>query len=174
MEIKDVLIIVGALWAVHITVISLNFKKPFKIYSNLLSSWTGSNKTSKILDVDGKSYIRFSLSDYKDVPKIFCIVRFHYNTFKIILITASILFLLFICLGIFTAIIVWQVLSSTSTQIPENSAKILISGHILVFFATISVSPFFRYFENLYMDHIYIINDKGERVKKKIEKDNEQ
>ena len=166
----DTLIFVGALWGVYVTVVSINFAKPFKIHKNLLSSWSAAKLTSKVIYVDGIDYARFSLQDYKNVPRIFWLIRFHHRVFILLLGLGGFLFFLFYCLGIFTAVAIWQAVGSNLTQLPSDKAQILLSGHIIVFFSTMGIFPFFRYFENLYLDYFYTISDKGLREKNKAEK----
>ena len=173
MKITEVLPFVGALWAIYITFISINFKKPFIIYGNLLASCTGSKHKLENIEIDGMSYSRFSIQDYKDVPRAFSLIRLQYRTFKIVIIFATVLFFIFIGLGIFTAITVWDVIGSTDLIISSDRAQILICGHIIIFFITIGIFPFFRYFENLYLNSIYIIDDQGNRTKKNIDSENE-
>lgn len=169
MELNHALVFVGTLWAIYVTFVGWNFGKSFKIYRNLLCSWTGSRRTANIIRLSGEPYARFSIEDYKDVPRAFWLLRLHYNTFRFVLIAAVILFLLFFGLGIFTASIAWQTIGCPGTLIPEGKAKILIAGHILVFFFTLGIWPFFRYIESQYLEHYYIINAKAERVKTKME-----
>jgi len=167
MEITEALLFVGALWAVYLVVLFKSFGAPLKIYHNMLRSWTGSKLPAENKDIRGAQYVAFSLRNYKKVPWILKILRFHYISFKLILGVGFVSFLLFLGLGVFTAYVSWYTIGSPQLQIPKVQAQILIAGHIFVFFFNLGLLPFFRYFESRYAQHFYTIDENGERIRQK-------
>lgn len=165
MPILGILTFVGALWIGYIAVLYRNFDKISKIYKSMLKSWTGAKPaTNDTITVKGAEYVRFSLGNYKEVPQVFRITRRHYAIYSTILLIGCFLFLVFIGLGLYAAYVSWETISSKYTQVPEEQARILIAGNILVLFVSIGLWPFIRYFENTYIEHYYTINENGQRV----------
>lgn len=171
MEIKEALAFVGVLWGIYLVVLYKNFGKPFKIYHNMLRSWTGSKSPTDNRDINGVHYGVFSLRDYKNVPWLLKILRFHYISFRLVLVMGFVSFLLFLGLGAFTAYVSWHTIGSSQVKIPKVQAQVLIAGHIFIFFFNLGLLPFYRYFEDRYAEHFYIIDENGERIPKPEEQD---
>lgn len=163
MNLSEALTIVGGIWAIYIVLYGTAFGPAFRIYGNIMRTWTGARYVvNRVLTLRGTKYVRFSLREQADVPRAMKIVRYHRVGYCITLGAAVLLFLIFLGLGVYTAFVCWNVVGTSSNEIPKEQAAIVVTAHVLAFFCAFGLSPFYQYFKDRYLNTYYEINDSGE------------
>lgn len=166
MKLNEALIFVGVIWTIYITLYVFISIKFFKVYPNIRRSWTGARYfTNRLLTIGGERCYPFSLNEYRNVPRVFRIVRRDFVIYRISLVVSAIVFVTFVALGVYTAVVCWNVIGTPNKMVPTLEARILLCGHIVTFFVALGTSGCFFLFNSKYAEHYYTISDDGELEK---------